>query len=438
MSSTEIARRAKVAVSFGGADISASLKKYLIGLTYIDNEDGEADDLQLRLHDRDGLWVEQWLAQAVAGAKGDGGSTGVGGGTVIGTVVNFTGKRHYVSSTGDNGYATRQGPGRITAVNPGAKHPYHLIHTDGSTNLYGWVDAGDIEGIGAGTTSGGDWKRIEAVIAMSNRRGDGEDEVLQCGSFELDTVNADGPPSTVIIKATSLPADSDLRQTKKNGAWENTTLRSVAEEKAREGGMTCLFLCKNDPSYERLEQFQQSDISFLKALCDEQGVSLKVTNKMVVLFDQADFEHRDAVRVIRKGKRGGYTEYHLGYSSKEYQSCRVSYNDPRTGKSIQGVAKGPNWKKGGDNRQLEITAKVESVAQAEALAAKYLRLYQKGQITAEFTMPGEPALCAGCTVELIGWGLWDGRYIITQAQHTVDAKGGYYTTISLRRALEGY
>jgi len=45
-------------------------------------------------------------------------------------------------------------------------------------------------------------------------------------------------------------------------------------------------------------------------------------------------------------------------------------------------------------------------------------------------------LLAGNTVELKGWGAWDGKYIIKQAKHTV-SKSGYTTQISLRYSMEG-
>lgn len=51
--------------------------------------------------------------------------------------------------------------------------------------------------------------------------------------------------------------------------------------------------------------------------------------------------------------------------------------------------------------------------------------------------PGNPALVAGVTVALEGWGGWSGKYIISQAQHTVSGTGGYTTQVRLRRCL-GY
>ena len=54
------------------------------------------------------------------------------------------------------------------------------------------------------------------MIARQNWRGDGKDDILDCGMFELDSIDASGPPATVIIKATSLPFNAQIRQTEKS------------------------------------------------------------------------------------------------------------------------------------------------------------------------------------------------------------------------------
>ena len=62
----------------------------------------------------------------------------------VGDVVQFNGGYHYVSSTASNptGSTCAAGPAKITLIAKGAKHPWHLIHTDSSTRVYGWVDDG--------------------------------------------------------------------------------------------------------------------------------------------------------------------------------------------------------------------------------------------------------------------------------------------------------
>ena len=52
MSNPEQARRTSIEVFFGGVDITGSLKRYLLSLTYTDNEEDETDDLQTARHFR--------------------------------------------------------------------------------------------------------------------------------------------------------------------------------------------------------------------------------------------------------------------------------------------------------------------------------------------------------------------------------------------------
>lgn len=60
----------------------------------------------------------------------------------VGDVVQFKGGTHYASSnaTADAG-TPKAGAAKVTAIAKGAKHPYHLIHTDKQSTVYGWVDA---------------------------------------------------------------------------------------------------------------------------------------------------------------------------------------------------------------------------------------------------------------------------------------------------------
>jgi hypothetical protein len=65
----------------------------------------------------------------------------------VGDVVNFHGGTHYVSSySGSKGYSAKAGKAKITIKNGSGKtHPWHLIHTDSSSNVYGWVDDGTFD-----------------------------------------------------------------------------------------------------------------------------------------------------------------------------------------------------------------------------------------------------------------------------------------------------
>ncbi len=61
------------------------------------------------------------------------------------SVVYFKGGKHYTSANGTVGYEVKAGPAKITKYVKGAKHPYHVIHTDTSSTVYGWVNTDAVE-----------------------------------------------------------------------------------------------------------------------------------------------------------------------------------------------------------------------------------------------------------------------------------------------------
>lgn len=438
MSDRDLARRARVEVFFDGVDISKSIGTNLISLTYTDNEEDEADDLQIKLHDRESIWMEEWLAKAIESAASAGS-------------LSATGKSssNTYKVTPKSGLNVRSGPGanyaKIGMLTYGASVKVQSIESgwakidhNGKTAYVSaqHIKAGS-QGVGTHpTTEAG--LRIQAIIVRENWHGDGKDDVLPCGQFELDGVDCSGPPSSITIKGTALPFSSQVRQTPKNKSWEKYKLSGIANEMAEKNGMACLFECSDDPYYERVEQYMSSDIALLSKLCHDAGISLKVTNNILVLFDQVAYEAKDPVFTVRKGS--GYTKYKVntGKAAAQYASCRVSYIDPATKRLIEAVARVEDYDaKKKDNQQLEVKAKVSSIAEAKKLAEKRLRLHNKHAKTASFTYPGNPDLVAGATVMLDGWGYWDGKYIVKQAVHTVSSSG-YITQITVRTVLEGY
>ena len=290
----------------------------------------------------------------------------------------------------------------------------------------------EIVNAAAAKTSGG--VAIQAVIARLNWEGDGKDDLLDTGSFEPYSVVCESPPSTVTIRATSLPFSAAIRQTLKSRAWEEYDLRGIASELAAANGMTCMFLASQNPFYSRKEQYQVSDIGFLQQLCHDAGCSLKATDKMLVIFEQADYEAKPPIITIKRGG-GLYTKYKLsmGAPDAQYSSCRVYYNDPATGKCIEGTAVSEDYDSSKDKQQLVLCRKVGSIGEAKELAAKNLRLHNKFSRTAQFTLIGDTRILAGLNMLLEDFGGWDGKYLITQAKHSVNSSGGYTVTVNARQ-----
>lgn len=95
------------------------------------------------------------VGQKIKIPAGTSGSNTSSAGTAhkVGDIVQFKGNKHYKSAAATSGSTAKAGPAKITAISSGAKHPYHVIHTDGTSNVYGWVDAADISGSGSTATT---------------------------------------------------------------------------------------------------------------------------------------------------------------------------------------------------------------------------------------------------------------------------------------------
>jgi phage protein D len=429
MSSTSAARRTKSKVIFAGVDITDDIAKKLLSLQYTDNEEDATDDLQLVIEDSDYVWLTKYLnaiVDAAAESDGEGTSSDSGSASTTHTVAK-----------GDTLWGIA-----ATYLGDGARYmEIYNANTDkiSNPNIIYPGQVLTIPGSDSSETPSTEYKnkglRIQAVFVRENWNSDGKDKVLDTGECALDDISCSGPPNVLTFKATSLPMDTAVGQTKKNQAWEAYYLSSIAKEIASRAGMECMYESDADPYYDRVEQVKQSDISFLSALCHNSGISLKVTSNTIVLFDQAKYEAAEPVITITKGC--GYLTYRLktGQCDTEYGSCEISYTDPVSRKTYKGSYADPDAED--DAQVLSLNMRVTSNSEAAALAKKMLRLKNKFERKCEFTFPGDPSLVAGVTVILKGWGMFDGKYIISASVHSLGSSG-YTTKITLRRVLEGY
>lgn len=340
------ARRTKAYITYEGKDISKDLENYLISISYTDNEEDKADDLQINLEDKEGTWVSDWLEQT--GAKG---------------------------------------------------------------------------------------AEISALFVKTDEMG--REEVLDCGVFKVDSISESGPPTKVSIKSTSIPTNSKVSVEKKTKAWEKIKLSAIATEIASKNGLRSIFESDFDPFYIRKEQVQKSDIVFLQELCKKAGISLKVTAKMLVLFDALKYESKAPIKTIKKGD-SDLIRWNLGtdYKDTAYEKCEVTYTDPTTKKTIKGAFKNPTTEKTTE-KVLKVNEKVNNTKEANELAKKRLREKNKNETKASFEFAGDLGLVSGVTVKLVGWGFYDGKYIVQDASHGI-SRSGYTTGISVRKVLEGY
>ena len=72
----------------------------------------------------------------------NGGSAAGSSEIAVGDTVQFAGGPHYKNADATSASGNpKAGPAKVTAIKKGAKHPYHVVHTNGQSSVYGWVDA---------------------------------------------------------------------------------------------------------------------------------------------------------------------------------------------------------------------------------------------------------------------------------------------------------
>lgn len=171
----------------------------------------------------------------------------------------------------------------------------------------------------------------------------------------------------------------------------------------------------------------------------QDSAKAQATKGKLVIYDQSDYEQRPVV-IEADYRDTSFTKWKLDTKTADtkYARCRVSYVEPATGACIEYTAYTEDYDEDAKtNQQLELYAKVGSVAEAKAMAEKHLRLHNKFSKTVQFTHTGHVWYVAGVGIRVKGYGFWDGRYICTQAKHTIN-ENGFTTTVTGRRILEGY
>lgn len=364
---TGYARRAYPKVIYNKVDISEALKPYLKSMEYTDMLTGQADDLQLTLEDRDGLWLEAWFPDK--------------GATLTASILT----QYWTAPT-------------------------------------------------------------EA------------EKELPLGLFEIDEIECSAIPSETKIKAVSVPNNTTLRGEGRTRSWEGYTIQKIAQDIANNAGMQLNFSSKDNPTLERVEQTEQSDLAFLDKLCQDNGLSLKVTDNQIVIFDMADMEAAEPslifVRPTMKGldtsvsidvnsndmnsestlKRLKPTSWRFTSSVRDvYKSCTVEHSQGKKKAKISATFTDPNKTEG---KMLLVKKDVKSVEEAERMARKELREKNKDEVTGSITCMGDTDLSAGLTVTVKGFGKFDGKYILSQVKHSIGS--GYTCSVDLRRCLNGY
>lgn len=257
---------------------------------------------------------------------------------------------------------------------------------------------------------------------------------LYCGKFFVDELSTSGSPRTFQLKAISVPFDKPMRRKLKSRSWEKKKLKDIAQDIAEESEMDFMWDSEENPEYDRIDQKRESDLKFLSRICGEAGLSIKVTDAKIVIFDQELYESKSPVQTFTLGKSDILSWSFSATQSDTYKSCTIKYFDVKTDKEISYTYEDPNADDNGNEYAMKERA--NSSEEAKRMAKKRLRKLNARKLTGNMTVIGNVSLVAGTVIACKGFGSFDGNFIVEKATHSIAS--GYTTAVDLRRVNSDY
>jgi phage protein D len=323
--------------------------------------------------------------------------------------------------------------------------------------------------------------KFEAKISVSDWFNQGDHFERDCGIFEIDDLKSSGPPSTFTVSAISVGIASSIRRQQNTRAWEKARISYIATVIAIDHDFELKWFSSYDPILERWEQKSQSDLAFLKSICEYAGLTLKITNKWIVIFSGEQFDAKKPEKKIRIAG-DGLKNYDFNSSSSDvYSACEVKYYDPEkkelveylfNPEGISGVRSGGGKTSNAGSIKtvinqttrmvekvtipvaqepepleitepevgqiLKINRRASDIGEAEAIAKAALRNKNMRQCSGNLAFMGRPDLYSGMNIEIEGFGRWDSVvWAIEEISHEYSKSGGYKTSLDIRGVL-GY
>lgn len=252
--------------------------------------------------------------------------------------------------------------------------------------------------------------------------------LLRCGEFEIDEVTQSGPPDVVIIRALAAGFTKSVR-TKRAAAFENQTLRQMAEKIGSAYGFT---VAGNVPNVtiERVAQYRKRDLGFLKKIALAYGCVFSIRGRQLVFTDVYALEGGRSVATLNRADLSSYS--FTDKLSNTFAAANVAHHNPKTKKVVGATATAkPGVSTSADT--LNLRGRVETAAQAEARAKAALHRANSKQTEGEITLYGRPEIVAGVSLELAEeMGGLKGIWYVMNSTHTISKDSGYTTQASIK------
>ncbi|EDM3689386.1 phage protein D [Salmonella enterica subsp. enterica serovar Infantis] len=260
----------------------------------------------------------------------------------------------------------------------------------------------------------------------------------ECGTFSIDEIELSGPPDSVSLRGLATSVTVAMR-TKVSRGFENTTLAAIAQRIA--GKHHLQLQGQIEPlTLDRVTQYDETDLGFLKRLARDYGYLVKVTHTHVI-FSSLD-KLRDAASAFTLA-RCDVSRYSLRDTiNRIYKGAKHRSQNSRTKKVVTYQANGgesastvtvPFRLNNTSADTLTLSGRVGNRGAAEHRTRAALSLKNQYQKVATLSMAGNIRLRAGHNVTLTGFGAVDGKWLTGSVRHSMTRSGGYAMDVEVAR-----
>ncbi|MBO1856855.1 Cro/Cl family transcriptional regulator [Burkholderia cenocepacia] len=263
-------------------------------------------------------------------------------------------------------------------------------------------------------------------------------QLLPCGTFEIDEIELEGPPDVVTVKALGAGVKRAVRS-RRGRAYENTTLSAIAATVARRNKLTLKGTIEAI-HITRVTQAFETDLAFLHRVAREYGYEFSVRGSLMTFYKRSDLKSAPVIATFTRGDLN-IINYHFHDKIHEiYVASTVSYHNAHHKKLHKKRVVDPAATLSQYDHysvdELNLNVRAENDTQANLKANAALERANDDQTLMSLDVYGNQKLAAGINVAIAGFGKLSGKYTITQSTHRYSRDGGYKTSVEMKRVRE--
>ncbi|MFP1740050.1 phage late control D family protein [Lonsdalea quercina] len=257
------------------------------------------------------------------------------------------------------------------------------------------------------------------------------DTLRDCGTFSIDEIEVRSPPSTVSMRGVATSVKTALR-TKSSRGFEGTTLAAIANRIAKKHKLTLVGSIA-PIRFDRITQYAETDVAFLRRLASEYGYAVKVTSTQLIFSHLGALRSQEPVKTLTRNDVASFSVRDT--ISQVYEGAKIKHQDPAKKQLVTYKADGTQSTDDSATSAdtLNVNSRTTDKDTAEVKANAALDQHNEQQESGQLTLMGATSLVAGNKIALSGFGRFSGNWLLNQVRHSLTRDGGYVCELEIVR-----